>query len=189
VSDVENLQPNVRTDGSDKESAVRDAAEELATRLEALADTLAATTPPQRVPFGPGRFGPFGRRLSPKGHIIDPGSLKMVLPDGRLWSYSRSEADRFPTGRLFDARVAPDPGYTGNRSFLVGREFIFLGVVLAKYSFGWAAPYEKPGDVDSGGLRAIYGEGPTVRWVTADKAFSAIANSALATTDRSVFAP
>jgi hypothetical protein len=178
VSDVENLQPNVRTNGSDEESAVRDAAEELATRLEALADTLATTTPPQRVPYGTGRLGPFGRRLSPKGHIIDPGSLKLVLPDGRLWSYSRSEADRFPTGRLFDARVDYS-GYTGNRSFLVGREFIFLGVVLAKYSFGWAAPYEKPGDVDSGGLRAIYGEGPTVRWVTADKAFSAITDSAL----------
>ena len=178
MSDAGNVQQNTQQD-DDKQAAVVDAAEELATRLKALADTLATKTQPQRVPYGTGRFGSFGRRLSPEGHVIDPVRLKMVLPEGRLWSYSRTQAARFPTGRLFDARV-DYAEYTGNRSFLGGREFIFLGAVLAKYSFGWAAPYEKPGDVDSGGLRAIYGEGPTVRWVTADKAFSAITDSALA---------
>lgn len=140
---------------------------------------LAGKAKPRRVPYGPGRVGKLFRRRSPAGYVLDPVSLKVLLPDGRVWSYSRNEASRFPAGRTFDARINY-PDFAWGRSFLGGREFIFLGAVLDKYSFGLAVGDHTPGDPDSGRLSAIYGEGPTVRWVTADEAFSAVTESALA---------
>ncbi len=61
----------------------------------------------------------------------------MLLPDGRLWTYSRSDAQRFPTGRTYDART-DHVGFGGGRSFPCGTEFIFLGAVIGKYTFGFA---------------------------------------------------
>ncbi len=174
MSDVGNVQQN-----EDRQTAVQQAADELASRLKALAETLAPIATPRRVPYGPGRLGKFARRQSPEGYVLDQVSLKILLPDGRLWNYSRSESTRFPTGRLFDARV-DYPEFAGGQSALGGREFVFLGAVLDKYSFGWAAPDDSVSESDAGGLCAIYGEGRVVRWVTADDAFRVIAESALA---------
>ncbi len=174
MSDVRNVQQNAY-----QRATVKAAAEDLAARLKAIADMLAAQAKPRRVAYGPGRVGPLLRRRSPAGYVLDPVSLKVLLPDGRVWSYSRNEASRFPAGRTFDARIDYHE-FARGRSFLGGREFIFLGAVLDKYSFGLAVSDHTPGDTDSGGLSAIYGEGPTVRWVTADEAFSAVTESALA---------
>ncbi len=174
MSDVGNVQQN-----EDRQTAVRQAAEELATRLKALADTLAPNAITRRVPYGPGRLGKYARQHSPEGYVLDAVSLKILLPDGRLWSYSRNEATRFPKGRLFDARV-DYPMFSGGLRSLSGREFVFLGAVLVKYSFGWAPIDGSVGESDAGGLCALYGEGPVVRWVTADEAFRAIAESAIA---------
>ena len=163
---------------ADKVTAIQQAAEELTTRLKALADTLASRTDARRMPYVPGRVGQLLRRQSPPGYLIDPVSLKVLLDDGRLWSYSRSESTRFPNGRHSDARV-DYPEFAGGRSFPGGREFVFLGAVLDKYSFGWGAPGDLDGEADSAGLRAIYGEGRLVRWVTADAAFTALADAAI----------
>ncbi len=168
MSEVGNIEQD-----ADKTTAVQQAAEELASRLEGLAHTLGSKTSIRRVVYGPGRVGNYIRRQSPAGYVIDPVSLKVLLDDGRVWSYSRSESVRFPNGRLFDARV-DYPEFAGGRSYPGGREFVFLGAVLDKYSFGWAAPADGDGEPDSAGLRAIYGEGRLVRWVTADEAFTAI---------------
>lgn len=171
-----------QTHGS--QTAVQHAAEDLANRLKALADTLAAEVKPRRLSYGPGRVGRYIRRQSPEGYVLDPVSAKVLMADGRLWTYSRGSSARFPQGRLFDARV-DYPEFAGARSFPGGREFTFLGVKVGKYSFGWAAPDEgsgesDSGDSDSGCLQAIYGEGLSVHWLTADEAFADIAASVIA---------
>lgn len=167
---------------AEKQAAVEKAAAELVSRLKSLADLFASKAGPRRVLYGPGRVGQLLRRQSPQGYVIDPVSLKVLLPDGRIWSYSRTESNRFPNGRVFDARVDYRE-FAGGRSFPGGREFIFLGAVLGKYSFGWAAPSEAEEESDPGGLRAIYGQGPAVRWATAEEAFTAIADSVIARDD------
>lgn len=164
----------------EEQTAIQQAVDELATRLQTLADRLAERTTQRRIPYGPGRVGRrLLRRQSPEGFVLDSASLRVLLPDGRLWIYSRSESTRFPTGRLFDART-DSPGFAGARSFLAGREFVFLGAVVDKYTFGWAAPTDSVSDGAAGGLCAMYGEGPAVRYVSADTAFSAIEESAAA---------
>ena len=171
MSEVGNVQQN-----EDRQTAVQQAADELATRLKTLAETLAPNAKTRRVPYGPGRLGKFVRRQSPEGYVLDQVSLRVLLPDGRLWTYSRSESTRFPSGRFFDARL-DYPEFAGGQSALGGRQFVFLGAVMDKYSFGWAAPDDSVGDSGEGGLWAIYGGGRVVRWVTADEAFRAIAES------------
>ena len=164
--------------GMQSAADVEQAAQELAVRLQALADSLAAHVQPRRVPYGPGRIGQAFRRQSPKGYILERSSLKMLLPDGRLWRYSRAESSRFPDGRTFDAGVDYQE-FGGGRSSPGGREFVFLGAVVNNYSFGWAAPSEADGETSPGGLWALYGEGKDVRWVPADEAFTAITEAAI----------
>lgn len=156
--------------------AVARAAEDLAERLRALADRLAAQRNSTRIPYGSGLVGDWFRRRSPKGFVLDSVSRQMLLPDGRLWSYSRADASRFPAGRFYDARADYDR-FVGSRFFPGGREFVFLGANLSKYSFGVAGAEVAERD-ESSGLCAIYGEGPSVRYVAPDDAFAAIAANA-----------
>ena len=162
--------------GEDRTAAIQNAAGELADRLKKLADTLAARQKPTSIDYGPGRLGRWLRRNSPIGFILYPPSLKMLLPDGRLWSYSRSDSTRFPAGRYYDART-DYVQFAGNRASPGGREFVFLGAVIRKYTFGLAHSHSNRHDADPPGLYAMYGEGSSVRYVTADEAIAAIAHS------------
>lgn len=159
-------------------AAVQAAAAELAARLEHLAARLAKRQEPVRVRYGRGRLGNSFKRQSPEGFILDPATLQLLLPDGRLWTYSRSDSTRFPAGRYYDAR-ADYAQFAGNRTFPGGREFVFLGAVLGKYTFGFASVH-RSGEVvvQRPGLCAICGEGRAVRYLTADEAFAAIAETA-----------
>lgn len=168
---------NGRHRSAEHATGVHDAAAELAGRLEDLAATLAERHTPVRVRYGRGRLGNSFKRQSPEGFILDPASLQMLLPDGRLWTYSRSDSTRFPNGRYYDART-DYVQFAGNRTFPAGREFVFLGAVLSRYTFGFAGGHHTGGDVQPEGLCAIYGEGRAVRYVTADEAFGVIAESA-----------
>lgn len=106
--------------------------------------------------------------------MIDPANLQILLPDGRLWSYSRSDSARYPNGRYFDVRT--DHGtFAGGRSFFGGRGFTFLGAVLGKYTFGMAEP---AGDEEGPGvLCALCGDGGSIHYVDAAAAFTDIAES------------
>jgi hypothetical protein len=161
---------------SDQErtAAVQRAAEDLNVRLKNLAGTLSGRQRPERVRYGRGRIGNAFKRLSPEGFVLDPVNLQMLLPDGRLWTYSRSDSTRFPMGRSYDASIDYTQ-FAGNRTFPGGREFVFLGAVLGKYTFGLAAGDHAHGPAQ---LCAICGEGRSVRYVTADEAFAAITESA-----------
>jgi hypothetical protein len=90
---------------SSRESAIQSAADELGDRLKYLADQLSTNHHAKRVPFGHGRLGNSFRPRSPQGYVVDPANLQMLLPDGRLWTFSRSDAQRFPAGRTYDARL------------------------------------------------------------------------------------
>ena len=70
MSEVGNVQQN-----EDRQTAVQQAADELATRLKTLAETLAPNAKTRRVPYGPGRLGKFVRRQSPEGYVLDQVSL------------------------------------------------------------------------------------------------------------------
>ena len=170
MRDIGNPEPNTES----QRAGVQQAADELAVRLKALADTLASTTTPQRVPYGSGRFGQYLRRRSPEGFVLNSTSLQVLLPDGRLWTYSRNDSVRYPEGRFFDACVDYSE-FAAGRSLLGGRAFVFLGAALGKYSFGWAAAEGLGRGSDSGGLYAIRAEGNSVRYFSADEAIRAIA--------------
>jgi hypothetical protein len=172
VGEFQHSQPEQRS------AAVQAAADELADHLKHLADQLGSTSEPTRIPYGPGRLGNSLRRRSPEGFVVDPVNLQMVLPDGRLWSYSRSDAHRFPVGRIYDART-DHVGFVGGRSFPGGTEFNFLGAVIGKYTFGFAN-----GDAASSpnGLYAIVSEGREVRHVRAEDAFADLAHTLSAAT-------
>lgn len=163
-----------RQNDLERAAAVQHAAKDLNARLKKLADTLAARQKPERVRYGRGRIGNTFKRLSPEGYVLDPVNLQILLPDGRLWTYSRSDATRFPTGRYYDAG-SDYPQFAGNRTFPGGREFVFLGAVLGKYTFGLAV---NDGQCGPAQLCAICGDGRAVRYVTADEAFAVIAESA-----------
>jgi hypothetical protein len=154
-------------------AAVHRAAHDLAGRLRALADSLSAQRQPIRIRYGPGRVGEWFRRQSPEGFLLDPASRQMLLPDGRLWFYSRTDATRFPAGRFYDARTDYSD-FAGMRTFPGGREFVYLGAVIGKYTFGCAGLDGRDLD-DLSGLCAISGEGGSVRHVSAGDAFDAIA--------------
>jgi hypothetical protein len=155
--------------GADCEAAVRRAAAELAVRLKKLAGTLTKRQAPTRVRYGRGRLGNSLRRQSPEGFVLDP-NLQMLLPDGRLWTYSHSDSSRFPAGRYYDA-ASDYIKYAGTRTFPGGREFVFLGAVLGKFTFGFGGATQ----AQSPGLCAIYGSGRAVRYAAADEAFATIA--------------
>ena len=156
---------------ADKQTAVDRAAADLAIWLKKLADHLGTTLTPQQVQFGQGRLGNAFKRRSPEGFILDSGTLHMLLPDGRLWRFSRSDAQRYPDGRFYDAR-AHHADYAGGRTFPGGTEFIFLGAVIGKYTFGYA---ERQTETGLGGLWAIASEAGSVRYVTPKEAFDDIA--------------
>lgn len=152
------------------------AADDLADCLQLLAGQLGRSRKPTRIRYGDGRLGELFKRRSPKGFLLDASSRQMLLPDGRLWSYSRGDANRFPAGRFYDAR-SDYAEFARSRIFPGGREFIFLGAVLGKYTFGFVRP-TGTGPDDLSGLCAICGEGRSVRYVPAVEAFAVFAESA-----------
>ncbi len=148
------------------------AAEDLADRLKELACQLGERVPPQRVQFGRGRLGGPLKRRSPKGFVLDAVNLQILLPDGRLWSYSRSDATRYPGGRYFDVRT-DHVTFARGRSFFGGTGFTFLGAVLGKYTFGLAD--EDTHEPRGRGLCAICTEGQSIRYVEVTTALDDIA--------------
>lgn len=164
--------------GRNETAGVGQAAKELAERLKDLADELAvrrAPTPVRRRPAVRGAPVPV-RRRSPAGFVLDARSKQLLLPDGRIWSYSLSDHVRFPNGRIYD--VATDYGsYIRCRMSPGGREFVFLGVIIGKYSFGFVAGEAADPTKRPCGLCAIYSSGPGLVCVTADEAFAAIADA------------
>jgi hypothetical protein len=157
--------------------AVTAAAGELADRLRELANRLGSTLRPRRVQFGKGRLGGSLKRKSPAGFVLDSANLQMLLPDGRLWSYSRSDAIRYPAGRYFDIR-ADHAKFAGSRSFFGGTGFTFLGAVVGKYTFGLA---DEDGHGQARGmLCAIYTEGKSIRYVDVTGALDDIADRVVA---------
>lgn len=167
VGEVQHHQPGARPE------VIQAAANELAERLRSLADNLGAAQTARRVAYGNGRITSSFRRRSPEGYLIDPVKLQMLLPDGRLWSYSRSDAQRFPAGRVYDARN-DHAGFAGGRSFPAGTEFTFLGAVIGKYTFGFADGAETS---SPNGLCALVSEGRAVQFVDVDQAFADLAHS------------
>lgn len=155
----------VADEADTRAQAVATAADELADRLKELATELGSSLRPRRVQFGKGRLGGSLKRRSPEGFVLDAVNLQMLLPDGRLWSYSRSDAVRHPAGRFFDVR-ADHGSFARGRSFFGGTGFTFLGAVLGKYTFGLA---------DDGALCAICTEGTSIRYVDVTKALADIA--------------
>ena len=174
-SEISDLQSRARR------QAIGSAAVELADRLKELADALSAREKPRRVRYGRARMAHSFKRHSPEGFVLDPLNVEMLLPDGRLWTYSRSDSTRFPAGRYYDAR-SDYVEFARNRTFPEGREFVFLGAVLGRYTFGCAGYHGSGEQMQSPVLCAIYGEGRSVRYVTADEAFVAIAESATTAT-------
>ncbi|MBU3749995.1 MAG: hypothetical protein FGM52_06000 [Mycobacterium sp.] len=152
---------------------IQAAADELGELLKQLADRLATRHTPEGVRYGPGRLGKSFRRRSPEGFALDPVNLQLLLPDGRLWSYSRSDSQRFPDGRCFDAR-ADHTGFGGGRSYPLGTEFIFLGAVIGKYTFGYA---DGAAESSPSGLCALVSEGRAVRYMDAERALADLAQS------------
>lgn len=157
--------------------AVAAAAEELADRLKELATRLGSTLRPRRVQFGKGRLGGSLKRKSPEGFVLDSTNLQMLLPDGRLWSYSRSDTIRYPAGRYFDVR-SDHASFARGRSFFGGTGFTFLGAVVGKYTFGLADHGSH--DRASGTLCAICTEGKSIRYVDVTEALSDVADGVVA---------
>lgn len=149
-------------------TGIQTAADELANRLQKLSAQLSTCQHPKRVPYGQGRLGAALRRRSPQGYVLDSVNLQMLLPDGRLWSYARSDAQRFPAGRYYDPRT-DHVGFAGGRSLLCGTGFTFLGAVIGKYTFGFADRAEVS---SPHGLCAIVNEAGAVHYVDADQAFA-----------------
>lgn len=154
---------------------VEAAADDLGLRLKELADDLAARIGPARVRYGRGRL----KRRSPKGFLLDAGSLQLLLPDGRLWSYSRSDSNRFPTGRYFDAR-AHYRDFAHGRTFLAGAAFTFLGASIGKYTFGFTEQNDDDHPAAASGLCAICGEDRSLRYIDPAAALADIAARAAA---------
>lgn len=150
------------------------AADELAHRLKDLADDLGTTLRLQRIDYSLGGFRNIFKSRSPAGYVVAP--LCLLLPDGRLWTYSRADADRFPCGRSYDARH-DHAVYASARTFFGGIEFRFLGAVLGKYSFGIAELDRSRG---SAGLCALVSEGTSAYYLKPDEAFEKLATSLLA---------
>lgn len=150
---------------------VQAAADQLAARLRELADTAARHHKPRRVHFGRGWHGSPVRRRSPAGFVVDPVNLEILLPDGRLWSYTLSDSQRFPAGRYYDPRT-DYPEYASGRSFPGGTEFTFLGAVIGKYTFGFADGQDSS---SPHGLCAIVSEGRAVRYEGVDEAMADVA--------------
>jgi len=145
------------------------AADELAERLKGLAVRLADTgVRPKRVWFGRGYL----KRLSPVGFVLEPLGPQLLLPDGRLWSYhSRGN----PRGRFFDPRVDHAACAHGPLS-LGGRDFVFLGVVVHGYSFGYLHHDGVDYSPDHVDLCAIAGHSTPPRFARPDDAFADIAD-------------
>ncbi len=159
-------------DAAPRMKAAAAAAEDLADRLKELAGQLGPKVRPQRVQFGRGRLGGPLKRRSPKGFVLDSVNLQMLLPDGQLWSYSRSDAMRYPAGRFFDVRT-DYANFARGRSFFGGTGFTFLGAVLGKYTFGLAD--KDAHEPCGGGLCAICTEGQSIRYVEVTEALTDIA--------------
>lgn len=169
---------NTEQDGkaSGKAATIEQAAAELADRLQDLADRLADRNDPTSVQYrrSPARFLKrvrYGR--SPAGFLLDTGSTRLLLRDGRIWSYSPNDYGRFPAGRVYDVR-ADYTDYTGCRMFPGGREFVFIGVIIGKYTFGFIANDADGSTGQPSGLCAVYGGGSALECVTADEAFAAV---------------
>lgn len=156
------------------------AADELATRLRGLADSLSVSgARPRRFWYGNGRI----KRRSPSGFLLDTFGPHLLLPDGRLWHH---HSRRNPEGIYFDARVDHTRAAHGPISLGAAR-FSFLGAVVHKYSFGYL-DHDDDGEgtpraagAAAGTLCAISGKANSPRYVDADTAFADIARTLSAT--------
>jgi hypothetical protein len=95
------------------------------------------------------------------------------VPFGRGRLGSSLHAQRFPAGRTYDART-DHVGFGGGRSFPCGTEFIFLGAVIGKYTFGFA---DGSDESSPRGLCTIVSEGRAVRYVDAEEAFADLSHT------------
>ncbi len=152
----------------------QDAADQLADRLKAAADTLASNgLRPRRIPYRPARGGGLFKRRSPNGFVLSSVGprLQMLLPDGRLWRYHER---RNVEGIFFDART--DHGRAIHGSIpLDGGRFSFLGAVVGKHHFGYregAELADSPAGFELGAIIGRAGESPD--YLKADDAFATI---------------
>lgn len=137
-------------------------AQELARRLQSLADDLSLLRPPTRSWKG----------SSPRGYVLGP--KEMLLPDGRLWR--SSSASGSPGDGFYDVGTQYER-YTSTRLPVNGETFLFLGVALGDYTFGFVE--ERISQADNlSGLCAIYSGGSAICLVTADEAFAALGRQA-----------
>lgn len=139
--------------------ALEAAADELARRLKDLADTLSKSGRAKKISYGRGLI----KHRSPSGFVINAADRQMLLPDGRLWSYTSSDAGH-PSGVYLDVR-ADYQKFVNSRITLKGTAFAFLGATLGRYTFGFA----------DGKLSAIIGEGTSLRVIDGAEAFTALA--------------
>ena len=143
------------------------AAEELAVLLTGLADRLAAGgMRTKRVLYGVGLV----KRRSPKGFVLDSSGPKLLLPDGRLWSYHTRLS---PDGTYYDARVDHIRSVRNSIPLGDGR-FSFLGAVVGKYNFGYRHSSD-PADPAYELGAMISGDGGVPRYVIASEALAAVA--------------
>ncbi|MBU3749985.1 MAG: hypothetical protein FGM52_05950 [Mycobacterium sp.] len=143
------------------------AAAELAEQLTGLADRLAAGgMRAKRVLYGVGLV----KRRSPKGFVLDTSGPKLLLPDGRLWSYHTRLS---PDGTYYNARVDHIRSVRNSIPLGDGR-FSFLGAVVSKYNFGYRHSSD-PADPAYELGAMISGDGGVPRYVIASEALAAVA--------------
>lgn len=142
--------------------AIDRSAQELARRLKCLADDLSALRLPCRLK---------GCR-SPLGYVLDPESKEMLLPDGSIWRCDCVERAPASGDHRYDVRTQY-ARFTGARMLFRGRTFVFLGVVVGDYAFGFVEDLQCYPDHGSG-LCAIYSGRHVLRLVSADEAFAGI---------------
>ncbi|MGI9123602.1 MAG: hypothetical protein ACR2JM_02470 [Mycobacterium sp.] len=156
-------------------TTIPDAAGELATLFRDLADELATKVRPRRIHYGHGRLGHSLKRRSPAGFVLDPVHLQLLLPDGRLWSYSGGDP-RSPSGRVFDFRTDYVKFECGH-SYFGGSGFTFLGATVGKFIFGVCDGDGR--DPDTARLCAVCAEGTSLRYVEVADAMADLAQTVL----------
>jgi hypothetical protein len=150
------------------------AADQLASLLKEVADSLAAGGKrPKRVLFGRGGAG-FINRRSPKGFVLEPAAPQLLLPDGRLWQYHTRLGI---VGTYYDARV--DHIRSMHGSIPMGKaRFSFLGAVVHKYNFGYRHGGDwSDSDTADYELGAIIAKGGSPEYVSAADALAEIVKS------------
>ncbi len=167
LQSVDGPEPNARR--------CQSAPEELGDRLRHLAVKLAGSRSPRRIRYGSAALE-FLKRQSPEGFLLesDHGYLQLLLPDGRLWSYSRTAHGDLTAGRYFYAPV-DYVHFVTSRLCVNGIDFAYLGATLGKYSFGIANHDQQHRLPPSGSLCALTSSG-SIQLVSPGVAFAEIAD-------------